>query len=188
MAAEEGNATAAVLQWWRSLQSDSGASRASAARLRRCANIFHALLLPETHDLIKAVRRSGDARLANDVDRRLAVLAMALAHVDKSSTTPFAEVLGKTAGDGDRPRLSPARFGALMRAAHARDWDDFARALRRAFAILGDSRFDVPRFVGDVLHMGDHALQRWTYQYWQTTAPSEPDEQSQSPNDTETIQ
>lgn len=197
MGADSDKATEAVVDWWRALCSDNGPSRASAARLRRCASVFDALLLVETHALIKAVRRSGAERLAHDADQRLAVLAMALAHVKEKSTTPFAAALGHTVDgrppntrDGERPRFSPARFGALMRAAHARDWDGFARALRRAFAILGDSAFHVPGFIGDVLHMSDRTLQRWTYQYWQTNAPDRSDEPTdiRSSTDMEAVQ
>jgi CRISPR type I-E-associated protein CasB/Cse2 len=125
--------------------------------------------------------------LPRDADERLAVLAMTLAHVDRSSPTPFAAALGF--GQGERPRLSPARFAALMRAGHSRDWDHFARASRRAVAILGDSAFNVPRFVRDVLSMNDRTLQRWTYQYWQTDAPPELAEKPapKSSNETESI-
>ena len=197
MGVDAGKAVAAVLRWWDWLRRDLGESRAAAARLRRCASVFDALLLAETHELIKVVRRSGEERLARDADQRLAVLAMALAHVEKSSTTSFAATLGRTVEgrppntkDGERPRLSPARFGTLLRAARARDLDGFARALRRAFAILGDSAFDVPGFVRDVLHMSDRTLQRWTYRYWQTNAPDESAQPTpiHSPNDTEAIQ
>lgn len=196
MGAEPGNGTRAVLEWWRSLQHDSGSSRASAARLRRCASVFDALLLPETHELIKAVHTAGGERLAHDVDQRLAVLTMALAHVEKTSASPFAATLGRTSDgrvpntqDGERPRFSPARFGALMRTARTRDWDGFTRALRRALAILGDTTFNVPGFIGDVLHMSDSTLQRWTYRYWQTSSPTESDHATniQSPNNTEAV-
>ncbi len=191
MTADGHEAIAAVLRWWDWLRRDLGESRAAAARLRRCASVFDALLLAETHELIKAVRKSGEKRLAGDADQRLAVLALALAHVKESSAIPFAAALGRTvdgrlpnAEVGERPRLSPARFGALLRAADARDWDGFARALRRAFAILGDSTFHVRGFVSDVLHMSDRTLQRWTYHYWQTNAPDESGEPTaiRSPN------
>jgi len=187
-------AVSAVLGWERWLQLDAGDSRAARARLRRAASAFDALLLAETHALLKAVRATGDKRLPRDADERLAVLAMTLAHVDTSSPTPFAAALGlgpdgrpPNPRAGERPRLSPARFGALMRAVHDRDWDRFARASRRAVAILGDSVFNVPRFVRDVLWMNDRTLQHWTYQYWQTDAPPElTEEPAPNPSSDET--
>ena len=143
--------------------------------------MFDALLLSETHQLINMVRRSGEKRrLPTDADQRLAVLAIALAHIKNKSAIHLAAALGRTIDGrppntkaGERPRLSPARFGSLLRAADARDWDGFARALRRSLAILGDATFYVPGLVGDVLHMGDKTLQHWTYRYWQTNAPGE---------------
>jgi CRISPR type I-E-associated protein CasB/Cse2 len=181
-------ATAAILSWWGWLQMDLGESRAAAARLRRCTSVFDALLLSETHQLIKMVRRSGDKCLAYDADQRLAVLAIALAHIKTTSAIPFAAALGRTFDGrppntkaGERPRLSPTRFGALLRAADARDWDDFARALRRSLAILGDAAFNTQGLIGDVLHMGDRTLQRWAYRYWQTSAPGEIDSPSTQP-------
>jgi CRISPR type I-E-associated protein CasB/Cse2 len=175
------DAVNAVLGWQRRwLQLDAGDSRAARARLRRAASAFDALLLAETQVLIRAVHVTRDKRLPRDADERLAVLAMTLAHVERSSPTPFAAALGfgphggpPNLQQGERPRLSPARFGALTRAVHSRDWDRFARASRRAVAILGDSAFNVPRFVRDVLSMNDRTLQRWIYQYWQTDAPPE---------------
>jgi CRISPR type I-E-associated protein CasB/Cse2 len=192
VAVESDKAVMAVLKWcgWRRpeanegqdpaprLWSDTGESRAAKARLRRTTTVFDALLLAETHALIKQVREAGDERLPRDADERLAVLAMTLAHLEKSSDRPFAAALGfgpdgrpPDLQAGDRPRVSPPRFRALMRAAHERDWDSFARATRRAVAILGDSAFNAYGFVRDVLRMNDRTLQRWTYQYWQTDAP-----------------
>jgi CRISPR type I-E-associated protein CasB/Cse2 len=211
VAAETDKAVMAVLKWCGSppseaeedqdaaawLWRDSGESRAAQARLRRAANVFDALLLAETHALIKLVRDTGDKRLPKDADERLAVLAMTLAHVERSSKTPFATALGlgpegrrPDLKAGERPRLSPARFSALLRAARDRDWDRFARAARRAVAILGDSAFDAHGFVRDVLRMNDRTLQRWTYLYWQTDAPREPaEERTPDPsfNETESV-
>jgi CRISPR type I-E-associated protein CasB/Cse2 len=177
MDAEQNNATTAVLRWWRALHIDIGAARAARARLRRCSGAFDALLLEETHNLIKAARSAG-AATGRDVERRLLVLATTLPLVEYQSKISLARALGQTSdgriptGD-ERPRLSSARFGALTRAAHARDWDRFARALRRAILILGETPFDVARLIDDVLFMNRGTLQRWTYDFWQTRAPAD---------------
>jgi CRISPR type I-E-associated protein CasB/Cse2 len=178
MDAEQNNATAAVLKWWRALHLDIGTARAARARLRRCSGALDALLLEETHDLIKAARSAGAGSAARDVERRLLVLATTLPLVEYQSKISFARALGQ-ARDGRIPagevrqRLSPARFGALTRAAHARDWDRFARLLRRALVILDETPFDVARFVDDILFMKSGTLQRWMYDYWQTRAPGD---------------
>src|ERR1700746_1387053 len=67
MDAEQNNATVAVLQWWRALHLDIGAARAARARLRRCSGALDALLLEETHDLIKAARSAEPGSAVRDV-------------------------------------------------------------------------------------------------------------------------
>ena len=174
----------AVLKWRRALHSETGAARAASARLRRAASVLDALMLEETLALIKAVRHAEPRAPSGDFEQRLVVLAMTLAHIETDAKTPLARALGQSAvgrspaGD-ERPRLSPARFGALVRSARARDWAGFARALRRALAILGDAPIDVAGLIRDVLFLNDATLRRWTYDYWQTRAPSD-DETSQS--------
>jgi CRISPR type I-E-associated protein CasB/Cse2 len=178
MDTEQNKATAAVLQWWRALHLDIGGAHASRARLRRCSGALAALLLEETHDLIKMVRRADESSATREVERRLVVLATILPLVELQSRTPLARALGQTSDgripNGDeRPRLSPARFGTLTRAARARNWDGFARSLRRALAILSKTPFDVARLIDDILFMNGGTLQRWTYEYWQTRAPAD---------------
>src|SRR6266404_5254892 len=178
MAAERHAAIGAAMAWWSRLRQEEGS--ASSARLRHCGSVFDALLQPETQDLIRAVRSAGGDLLAGDIDHRLAVLAISLVHVETASHVPLAEALGRTA-DGlkptpngnDRQRLSPIRFGSLLRYAHAQDWDGFVRSLRRALAIVRNPSFSVPAFVADMLFFGDRVLERWTYQYWQTSGPEE---------------
>jgi CRISPR type I-E-associated protein CasB/Cse2 len=184
MASDPQSVVVAVLKWRRTLQSETGAARAASARLRRASSVLDALMLEETLALIKAVRHAEPRAPSGDFEQRLVVLAMTLAHIETDAKTPLARALGQTAvgrspaGD-ERPRLSPARFGALVRSARARDWAGFARALRRALAILGNAPIDVASLIRDVLFLNDATLRRWTYDYWQTRAPGD-DEPSQS--------
>ena len=68
------DAVDAVLGWQRRwLLLDAGDSRAARARLRRAASAIDALLLAETHVLIRAVHATGDKRLPRDAGERLAV-------------------------------------------------------------------------------------------------------------------
>ncbi len=158
-----------IENWWKPLHADYG-DRGARARLKRCKSVFDALLEPETHKLIAAVREKGYAR-----EQTLAVLALTLARV-KPAEQParflkFATVLGHTrdgsipSGDA-RPRLSSMRFSALLRA--GADEDRFAQALRRALAILGDVPFNVRGFVRDILFFNDQTRQRWTFDYYHT--------------------
>jgi CRISPR type I-E-associated protein CasB/Cse2 len=136
------------------------------------------------------VRQSRKTPFLGDVDQRLAVLAMTLANVDQSSSIPLAEQLGKTT-DGrtptsdERPRLSANRFGTIVRSARARDWDAFTRAIRRAIAIANSPSFNVRALAKDMLLFNDRVLQRWTFHYWQSSAPNEAAE-TNSPLETAT--
>ena len=164
-------AVAAALTWRKRLSEDAGAS----ARLRRAASVFDALMVEDTHRLLREVRRASE-RTSADLDRRLIVLAMTLPRLTREGSVSLVGALGSTAAGHtpsgeERARLSPARFGALARAAHLRDWDAFARALRRALAILGDTPVDVAGFARDLIGFGDATLRRWTYEYWRTLAP-----------------
>ena len=155
----------AVESWRQWLQSDHG-DRGTRARLKRCESAFDALLEPETHRLIASVH-------GNYVpEQKLAILALVLARVENTANYPtFADALGRTregtipTGDA-RPRLSPMRFSTLLRASE--DADEFARALRRALAILGDARFNVRRFIGDILFFNDQTRRDWTFEYYHT--------------------
>ncbi|MDE2743050.1 MAG: type I-E CRISPR-associated protein Cse2/CasB [Gemmatimonadota bacterium] len=168
-------ADAVVEDWWKPLHSDHG-DRGAKARLKRCKSVLDALLEPETHKLIAKVHGKGYASETN-----LAVLALTLARV-KPAEQPtrfpkFATVLGHTRDnkipkDNDPPRLSPMRFSALLRAGADKDKDRFAQALRRALAILGDTPFDMRRFVLDILFFNDqtqrNTQRNWTFEYYHT--------------------
>jgi CRISPR type I-E-associated protein CasB/Cse2 len=174
VANEDKPVVSAVLTWRGRLLLDIGASRAASARLRRCSTTLDVLMERETIELIKAVRIAGGRDAG--VDERVAIIAVALAHAPASGPVRFAEALGRTGegkspGPDERPCFSPARFATLLRAAEERDWDALIRALRRAFAILGGTPFNIPAFVEDLVFLNDRRLRRWTYDYWQTSAP-----------------
>ena len=162
----------AAVNWWVSLHKDHG-NRGARARLKRCESVLDALLEPETHRLIASVHEKATGGYVPE--QRLAVLALTLARVkpaEKHMRFPnFAAVLGHTrdgtipTGD-DRRRLSPMRFSTLLK--DGADANKFARALRRALAILGDVSFDVPRFISDVLFFQDQTRQLWTFEYYHT--------------------
>ena len=166
----------AVESWRQWLHSDHG-DRGARARLKRCEGVFDALLEPETHRLIASVH--GKATAGYVPEQKLAILALVLARVENTANYPtFADALGLTregtipTGDA-HPRLSPTRFSTLLRASE--DADEFARVLRRALAILGDTRFNVRRFIGDVLFFNDQTRRAWTFEYYHTRRADTPE-------------
>lgn len=175
-----------VEKWWKPLHSHHG-DRGARARLKRCESVLDALLEPETHRLIACVYEEG----SHAPQQRLAVLSLILARIENTDRRfSFADALGRSARDGDipknkedRPRLSPMRFSALLRAggallkagADTDELDRFARALRRALAILDDTPFDVRRFIGDVLFFNDQTRQQWTFEYYHTRRADTPE-------------
>ena len=163
-----------ILGWWhalyprkidgREIPGDSGAR----ARLRRTQSINEAMLEPQFHVLYNIVRID-EKYLA-----KLAVLATTLPRLsspDASGKPRFATLLGQTPGgdipgEHDRARLSPLRFGNLLRAGN--DPSRFAVALRRAIAILDGAPFNMRAFIRDVLWFTDETRRDWTFQYYQT--------------------
>ncbi|MCF1506011.1 type I-E CRISPR-associated protein Cse2/CasB [Afifella sp. H1R] len=175
----------AVLAWWHALHPDrdrewnKAGDAAARAELRRCQNLTDALLIEPTHDLIRRVHlamrsdwpATGSAQTR--LMERLALLAALLAGVRppaQPSRQHFAAALGLKADghlalEGERPRLSRARFGALLRAGD--EPDRFLRATRRALAILGDTPFNVAAFIADVMTFDDRTRRDWTLHYYQ---------------------
>ncbi len=166
-------AVTAVLKWRAALWMDVGETRAARARLRRCPSLGEALFEPRA---IRLVERVGEA-LGGAFERERAVLlAMVLAEIDTDGKIRFASLLGQTAdgkrpAEGERPRLSPIRFRALIEAGRECDWGRFAQALRRAHSIADRAPFNVGSFVADVLFLNDRVLQRWTYEYCKARRP-----------------
>lgn len=184
------DAVNAVLAWWRELHPSAdgrGGNRGGRARLRRADTPLEALLEAETQALIGGVLAAQGGSHARSraadvtLQTRLAILAMALAQVDpnkKKDDASFAAMLGRTsegrhAGQDDRRRLSPARFGALLRAAD--DPESLCRLLRRALKVSGDAAFNVRKFVRDILAFDEDTRRDWTFEYYQTRRPEPKD-------------
>ncbi|WP_319772224.1 type I-E CRISPR-associated protein Cse2/CasB [Breoghania sp.] len=182
LAREDETAMTAIIGWWRMLHPDadgSGGDRAGRARLRRATSPLDALLEPETHALIARFAAAAGGRWPKGkkesatLEMRLAVLALALAQIEPNQTSAerFASAVGRTPdgrypGKDDRRRLSPARFGALLRASD--DPETFARLLRRALRVLRQVPFSVPQFIRDILAFDDEVRRDWTFQYHHT--------------------
>lgn len=177
----------AVARWWRRLHptdTGTGGDRGAAAQLRRATTPAEALLLPQTIALYGQVREAlGRAALSEDQTTAVATLAAVLAGVKpgKPGGPRFAAALGRTVKDrrpqeNERARMSPMRFGALMRASGG---EERQRQLRRAVDLLGDASFDVARFADDMLRWNDATRSRWIFDYYQEGAAVSPEPQGE---------
>ena len=182
-------AVKAVTHWWRALHPDPEnlqgrpGNRGARARLRRCSGVLDALLERETHELIVQVnealaREPGNRSISGDSQTmgKVVVLALVLARVNPPGQTAarvphFASALGLTKKgaapkENDRPRMSPNRFGALLRS--RRDEEAFTRSICRAVTHLDHAPFDIRRFINDMLTFDNQTRRRWMFEYYGT--------------------
>jgi CRISPR system Cascade subunit CasB len=151
--------------WWESLGNHSG----DRARLRRCATIGDAMMVPSAHRLADALRGTGFTSM-----RRVALLAALLGqvkicHVDGDS---LPMTLGRT--HGDRATFSENRFRRLIQAS---DEDDLLLQLRRAIRIL-DDQVHLPSLVDAIRYWSFNPeskstslVTRWACDYY-SSAPT----------------
>ena len=125
---ETGSIGAICARWWhQELGGDDGPARTTRARLRRCTTASEALTVDAVHDLNSRLRERG---FRPDADR-LALVAIALAHVAETGELRLATEFGRRAGR-DHPRaLSEQRFQALIRTTRPAD---LIAPLRRAMS------------------------------------------------------
>lgn len=146
--------------WWHQvLGGDSGPARTTRARLRRCTTASEALTIDAVHDLNARLRANG---FRPDADR-LALVAIALAHVAETGELRLAAEFGWRAGK-DRPRaLSEQRFQALVRTTrHA----ELIAPLRRVMAIVRRARIAVVPMATDLYFWSENTRTQWCFQYF----------------------
>mgnify|MGYP001249728078 CR=1 FL=1 len=152
---------AAALGWWHRHLGDSGARRATRARLRRVSAPVEALQVEAVHDL----NRMLDGALTGQADK-LALIAVALANLRENTMEKAAE---RMAG-----RVAPLRFQRLVRIEAP---GDLIVPLRRALAQI-DGAANVAALARDLFHWSDPVRTRWCFSYYGATsaAPEQPEE------------
>ena len=91
---ENGSLGAVCAHWWhRMFGGDDGPARTARARLRRCTTASEALTIDAVHDLNAGLRAKG---FRPDADR-LALIAIALAHVAEAGDLGLAAEFGRRA-------------------------------------------------------------------------------------------
>ena len=146
--------------WWhQTFDNDDGAARMVRARLRRCATPAEALAIEAVHDLNARLQVTGYRPGAD----RLALVAIALAHVNESGNRTLAEVFGhRESRDGPRV-LSELRFQSLI---HTANYTDLIAPLRRAVAIVRGMRVNVAALAADLYRWNERTRIAWCFQYY----------------------
>lgn len=152
--------SALAFNWWASnLKSESRSeARALSARMRRATSELE--VLSE-----KAVFELGQHLRLEYSPRKLALIAMTLAHVDETDNKAS---LAKRLGVGDPPALSKPRFQTIIR---TEDPIELAMQLRRALPLAGN-RCNVSRLVRDLLNWNDETKARWWFDYFSVQFPT----------------
>lgn len=156
-----------IHRWWRQdlggdERFDSGAARKARAQLRRAARPSEVLALDATHRLLDALAKAGALSRSAGMRKpeRLALVASAVAGLDKGAKATLPQRFGQTVND--MPALSHLRFQRILRAD-----DDWALAvgLRRALPIVGRAA-NVGRLGADLLHWGEDVRNHWCFDYF----------------------
>ncbi|MDE2691177.1 MAG: type I-E CRISPR-associated protein Cse2/CasB [Acidobacteriota bacterium] len=147
------------MSWWRTgIVGEGGPAKQSRARLRRAAGVAAALCLPATHDLNRRLIDGGhDLRRRRDGPDRLALIAVALAHVADHRTASAAQRFGS----GEPKALSGIRFDALIR---AKEPGQLLRPLVRSLQLV-DGSVNVAKLATDLYWWNDKVRTDWCFDY-----------------------
>ncbi len=156
MSESEETVGAVCARWWReTLANDRGPARKTRAELRRADGPVAALALAPVHDLNARLRAAGFA----PAPERLALIAVALAHVDQGQGGARA---AQAFGTGDPPALSAIRFNALIRAETMPDlWRPLIRALK-----MVKGKVNAARLAEDIFYWNDKTRTNWCFDYY----------------------
>ena len=145
--------------WWRqALAGDDGPARMARTRVHRCATPAEALTVEAVHDLNGRLRAAGHRPGAD----RLALVSIALAHVDETGNPRLAEAFGRRESRGGPRALGELRFQALI---HAADCTDLIAPLRRAMAGVRGTPVDVAALAADLYRWDEGTRTAWCFQY-----------------------
>lgn len=156
---------ATCMSWWRTgIIGEGGPARRSRAQLRRAAGVTAALCLPATHDLNRRLIEAGnDLRRRRDGPDRLALIAVALAHVVNHRT----ESAARRFGSGGPNALRGIRFEALIR---AKQPGQLLRPLVRSLRLV-DGSVNVARLATDLYWWNDKVRTDWCFDYHGAAEP-----------------
>lgn len=150
---------AVCMGWWGAgIAGEGGPARRARAQLRRADGTTPALALAVTHDLNRRLIEAGhDLRRRRDGPDRLALIAVALAHVAESRP----ESAARRFGSGDPKALSGIRFDALIR---AKEPGQLLRPLVRSLLVV-DASVNVAKLATDLYWWNDRVRTDWCFDY-----------------------
>ncbi len=150
---------ATCMSWWRNnIDGGTGDARRSRAELRRAGGVTAALSLSATHELNRRLIEAGyDLRRGRDGPDRLALIAVALAHVAKHRPDSAA----RRFGSGAPKALNGIRFNALIR---AKDPGQLLRPLARSLRLV-DGAVNVAKLAADLYWWNDKVRTDWCFDY-----------------------
>ena len=145
--------------WWAAcIVADTGTAKRARAELRRAVGVTDALGVSATHELNRRLAAAGhDLRQRRDGPDRLALIAVALAHVKEDRGTTAAQRFGA----GDPKALSGLRFSALIRTKEPRQ---LMRPLTRALRIIKGGA-NVRMLAADLYWWSDTTRTNWCFDY-----------------------
>ncbi len=158
--------------WWKSrLGAESeldsswrgyrGAARMARAQLRRAGTPLEVLAVAAVHDLYGKLIDSGWQFLSDTARAdRLAVVAVALANIERNSEFSLARQFGRQ--NAGIHCLSEIRFQRLIRCI---DHRDLMHTLRRSIA-TAKGNADVGQLAYDLLVWNDDTRNRWCFEYY----------------------
>ena len=156
-----------VFKWWRKLHSDA-VDRGTRARLRRVRDVRDILSEPVARELFMQVCElmDGQRGLERWARKKLELLVPLLAQIGKTDPNcTFAEVLGRTRAEENKPCVSETRFNVLLRSSG--DPKRFMDCLCRLVRQLSGVSFCVKRLILDVLFWDNNQTpDEWSYSYW----------------------
>ena len=155
-------------EWWRqTFGSDDGVARMARARLRRCTTAVEVLTIESVHDLNRVLR---DLDYCPSSDQ-LALITVALAHVDGVGEEKLARLFGHQVTKDSPRKLSTLRFQRLV---HTNERAQLIGPLRRAMAIVRQSQINVAALSTDLYYWNERVRSEWCFQYF-GAANAEPD-------------
>lgn len=147
-------------EWWQqTFGSDDGFARMVRARLRRCTTPVEALMIENVHDLNKRLCNAGYTPSPD----QLAIVSVALAHVDGSGAAKLAGLFGFQENKNSPRTLSTLRFQRLI---HTKDRAQLIVPLRRAMTIVNQSQINIVTLANDLYFWNESARIDWCLQYF----------------------